>query len=111
MKEGGIFRLGTSSRIDSLNPFVAFNQDAYTTFEYIYPFLVQYDKQLHFVADFATSWSTSKDGKTWTFKHPAEREMVRRQAADRRGRRLDDQHRRQVRRTAPPRTPRASSRT
>ena len=34
-KSGGTFRLGTSSRIDSLNPFVAFNQDAYSTFEYI----------------------------------------------------------------------------
>jgi len=67
VKEGGVLRLGTSSRIDSLNPFVAFNQDAYTTFMYIYPFLVQYDKQLHFASDFATSWSPSKDGKTWTF--------------------------------------------
>ena len=43
-KSGGTFRLGTSSRIDSLNPYVAFNQDAYSTFEYIYPELIQYDK-------------------------------------------------------------------
>src|SRR5262249_30132750 len=43
-KSGGTFRLGTASRIDSLNPYVAFNQDAYNTFEYIYPFLVQYDR-------------------------------------------------------------------
>jgi len=67
VKEGGVLRLGTSSRIDSLNPFVAFNQDAYTTFMYIYPFLVQYDRSLHFTADFATSWQVSTDGKTWTF--------------------------------------------
>jgi peptide/nickel transport system substrate-binding protein len=68
-KSGGTFRLGTSSRIDSLNPYVAFNQDAYSAFEYIYPFLIQYDKTNHdFVPDFAKSWSTSKDGKTWTFK-------------------------------------------
>ena len=39
---GGTFRVGTASGIDSLNPFVAFNQDAYSTFEYIYPVLVQY---------------------------------------------------------------------
>src|SRR4051812_6761331 len=66
---GGVFRLGTSSRIDSLNPFVAFNQDAYSTFEYVYPFLVQYDRaNQRFAPDFARSWSTSKDGKTWTFK-------------------------------------------
>jgi peptide/nickel transport system substrate-binding protein len=67
VKEGGTLRLGTSSRIDSLNPFVAFNQDAYTTFMYIYPFLVQYDRNLHFAPDFATKWETSSDGKTWTF--------------------------------------------
>src|SRR3954451_12429541 len=68
-KSGGTFRIGTSSRIDSLNPYVAFNQDAYSTFMYIYPVLVQYDdKSAKFVPDFATSWKTSKDGKTWTFK-------------------------------------------
>jgi peptide/nickel transport system substrate-binding protein len=67
VKEGGTLKIGTSSRIDSLNPYVAFNQDAYTTFMYIYPFLVQYDKDLNFTADFAKSWETSKDGLTWTF--------------------------------------------
>jgi peptide/nickel transport system substrate-binding protein len=67
VKEGGTLRLGTSSRIDSLNPYVAFNQDAYTTFMYIYPFLVQYDQDLKFAPDFAKSWETSKDGLTWTF--------------------------------------------
>jgi peptide/nickel transport system substrate-binding protein len=68
-KSGGTFRLGTSSRIDSLNPYVAFNQDAYSTFEYVYPFLVQYDKSNRkFVADFATSWKATNGGKTWTFK-------------------------------------------
>ena len=67
-KSGGTFRLGTSSRIDSLNPFVAFNQDAYSTFMYIYPSLIQYDRtNLQFAPDFAKSWQVSKDGKTWTF--------------------------------------------
>ena len=67
-KEGGTFRMGTSSRIDSLNPYVAFNQDAYSTFEYVYPFLIQYDKaNRKFVADFATKWKASNGGKTWTF--------------------------------------------
>src|SRR5204863_5516796 len=65
---GGTFRVGTASGIDSLNPFVAFNQDAYSTFEYIYPVLVQYDSHLHFAPDFATSWKSSNGGKTWTFK-------------------------------------------
>jgi peptide/nickel transport system substrate-binding protein len=65
---GGIFRLGTASGIDSLNPYVAFNQDAYSTFEYIYPVLVQYDSHLHYAPFFAKSWKSSNGGKTWTFK-------------------------------------------
>jgi len=68
IKEGGTLRLGTGSGIDSMNPFVTFQQDSYSTFEYIYPFLVQYDtKTLDFVGDFATKWETSPDGLTWTF--------------------------------------------
>lgn len=67
-KSGGVFRLGTSSRIDSLNPYVAFNQDAYNTFAYIYPLLVVYDRSSRlFAPDFARSWKTSNGGKTWTF--------------------------------------------
>jgi peptide/nickel transport system substrate-binding protein len=66
---GGTFRLGTTSGIDSLNPYVARSQDARSAFTYIYPFLVQYDKtNLQFAPDFATSWSTSGDGLTWTFE-------------------------------------------
>jgi peptide/nickel transport system substrate-binding protein len=69
IKTGGTLRIGTNSRIDSLNPFVAFNQDAYTTFFYIYPYLVQYDtKTLKFGPYFSTSWTTSPDGKDWTFQ-------------------------------------------
>src|SRR3954466_4193873 len=67
-KTGGTFRLGTASGIDSLNPYVAFNQDAYSAFEYIYPVLVQYDSNLHYAPFFAKSWHASNGGKTWTFK-------------------------------------------
>jgi len=68
VKKGGTLRLGTASGIDSLNPFVTFQQDSYSSFEYIYPFLVQYDtKSLQFAPDFASSWETSSDGLTWTF--------------------------------------------
>ncbi len=68
-KSGGTFRLGTSSGIDSINPYVAFNQDAYATFQYTYPILVQYDKtNLRFAPFFAKSWKSSNGGKTWTFK-------------------------------------------
>src|SRR3954467_15218320 len=67
-QSGGTFRIGTSSRIDSLNPYVAFNQDAYSTFEYIYPILVQYDSKLHYAPFFAKARRAWKDGKAWTFK-------------------------------------------
>jgi peptide/nickel transport system substrate-binding protein len=67
-KTGGTFRLGTSSGIDSLNPYVAYNQDSYSAFEYIYPVLVQYDSKLHYAPFFAKSWHASNGGKTWTFK-------------------------------------------
>src|SRR5215469_1467951 len=66
-KEGGVFRIGSSSSIDSLNPFVAFQADAYSTFEYIYPYLVQFNPQRQFVADFARSWQHNPDGTVWTF--------------------------------------------
>src|SRR3954447_10849643 len=66
--DDSIFRLGTTNNYDSINPFVAFNQQSYTTFTNIYPTLVQYDTSYKFVPDWATSWTTSKDGKTWTFK-------------------------------------------
>ena len=55
-QNGGTFKIGTSSRIDSLNPYVAFNQDAYNK------------SNSHFAPDFATSWKSSNGGKTWTFK-------------------------------------------
>jgi peptide/nickel transport system substrate-binding protein len=67
VKEGGVFRLGSSSTIDSLNPFVAFNADAYSTFEYVYPMLVQYNPKLQFIPDFARSWQHNPDGTIWTF--------------------------------------------
>ncbi len=66
-QQGQIFRLGSASSIDSLNPFVAFQGDSYVTFEYIYPFLDQYNTKLQIVGDFARSWQESPNGKTWTF--------------------------------------------
>src|SRR6516165_10087582 len=65
---GGILRIGTLEGIDSLNPFVGFNQDSYSTWLYVYPSLVQYDLHTYrFIPNFATSWQTSPNGLTWTF--------------------------------------------
>ncbi|HKA98259.1 MAG TPA: ABC transporter substrate-binding protein, partial [Streptosporangiaceae bacterium] len=68
VKQGGILRIGTVEGIDSINPFVGFNQDSYSTWFYIYPALVQYDLHTYkFIPNFARSWQTSPDGLTWTF--------------------------------------------
>jgi peptide/nickel transport system substrate-binding protein len=67
LTEGGVLRIGTSYPIDSMNPFVAQSDYSYMTFEYIYPQLVQYNAALQIAPDFATSWTQSKNGLTWTF--------------------------------------------
>jgi peptide/nickel transport system substrate-binding protein len=65
---GGHLIIGTTSNIDTLNPFVTFQQNSYAAFEYIYPQLVQYDsKTFEFKPDFAQSWEQSSDHLTWTF--------------------------------------------
>jgi len=66
---GGFLKIGSTQQIDSLNPFVAFNADPYTIFQYEYPCLVQYDtRTLEITPDFATSWSHNADYTQWTFK-------------------------------------------
>jgi peptide/nickel transport system substrate-binding protein len=67
IKEGGIFRMGTVSNPDSLNPFVGFSALSYILFTETYPTLVQYDESYKIVGDWADSWETSADGKVWTF--------------------------------------------
>jgi peptide/nickel transport system substrate-binding protein len=78
--EGGILRLGSTSVIDSLNPFKAFEQDAYNVFQYVYPYLVQWDEDLQLTGDFATDWTWNDDdtevtldlitGGTWSDGEP-----------------------------------------
>ncbi len=65
--DGGVLKIGSTTGIDSLNPFVAFEGDAYLTFQYVYPYLVGIGPKTEFVGDFAKDWSTSSDGLTWTF--------------------------------------------
>jgi peptide/nickel transport system substrate-binding protein len=67
IKEGGTLRIAAYDGIDAMNPFVGVNDDSYATYEYIYPQLVQYDQNLQFAPDFATSWETSSNGLRWTF--------------------------------------------
>ena len=71
IKEGGILRIGTSSGLISLNPFVGFNQDDYSVWMYIYPSLLQFDTTTptyDYIPGFAQEWSQSPDGLSVTFK-------------------------------------------
>ena len=68
IKEGGTLRIGTSSGISSMNPFVGFNQDDYAVWLYIYPSLLQTDTTTgEFAPNFATTWDVSDDGLTVTW--------------------------------------------
>jgi peptide/nickel transport system substrate-binding protein len=67
VKKGGILRIGTTSYIDSLNPFIGIETQSYNAYVMEYPQLVQYGPGLKIEGDWATKWETSSDGKTWTF--------------------------------------------
>jgi peptide/nickel transport system substrate-binding protein len=72
VKTGGVLRIGTTSYIDSLNPFNYIETQAYNAMIMIFPQLVQYKigadgKTLEVTGDWAKSWETSQDGKDWTF--------------------------------------------
>ena len=67
----GILRVGTVNYIDSFNPLNYIETQATVAFTMLYPQLVQYrygPEGYQFEGDWAKSWTSSKDGKTWTFK-------------------------------------------
>ena len=53
--------------IDSLNPFVGYEDASYAAWEIEYPALVQYGPGLKIVGDWAKSWTHSPNGLVWTF--------------------------------------------
>jgi peptide/nickel transport system substrate-binding protein len=67
IQKGGTLRIGTSSTIDSLNPFVGFQANSYLVWYEEYPYLTEYDANNNIVPYFAKSWDVSSDGLTWTF--------------------------------------------
>lgn len=69
-ESGGVLRIGTSSGMDSMNPFVGINQDDFSVWMQIYPTLLQYDttdESLPYIGSFAEEWEVSDDGLTITF--------------------------------------------
>ena len=63
-----VLRIGTVNYIDSLNPFNYIEAQSTNAMIMIYPQLVQYGPGMKFEGDWADSWTTSADGKDWTFK-------------------------------------------
>jgi peptide/nickel transport system substrate-binding protein len=64
----GVLRIGTVNYIDSLNPFNYIEAQSTNAMIMIYPQLIQYGPGMKFQGDWADSWTTSADGKDWTFK-------------------------------------------
>lgn len=68
----GILRVGTTSYIDSFNPWNYIEGQGLNAMIMTYPLLVQTDysktKGYYITGDWATSWKASNGGKVWTFK-------------------------------------------
>ena len=68
----GILRVGTTSYIDSFNPWNYIEGQGLNAMVMVYPLLIQVDyskKEGYFIiGDWAKTWKASKGGKTWTFK-------------------------------------------
>lgn len=62
---GGVLRIGVTSDIDSMNPFVGINEIAYAAWMHIYPTLLQYDTtdpSAPYKGSLAEDWELSEDG-------------------------------------------------
>ena len=62
-----ILRIGTTFYVDTLNPLVGIETNDTTAYTMIFPQLVQYEPGPKIAGDWASRWSHSKDGLTWTF--------------------------------------------
>ena len=65
---GPILSVGVLNQYVSPNPFNVRSVQDYNVMTLTLPYLVQYNDQGQVVPDFATSWSHSSNGLTWTFK-------------------------------------------
>jgi peptide/nickel transport system substrate-binding protein len=61
-------KIGVPEDIDGMNPFSSWSSITWEAFRLNYNFLTWYDDDYNPVPDLATSWTTTPDGKTWTFK-------------------------------------------
>jgi peptide/nickel transport system substrate-binding protein len=62
------YRIGIGQDYDGMNPFASWSGISWECFRLGYDFLTWYDAAYRPVPDVATSWETSEDGRTWTFR-------------------------------------------
>ncbi len=62
-----VFKVGIGEDVDGMNPFASWSSITWEAFRLNYNFLTWYDEDYEPVPDLATEWSSSEDGKVWTF--------------------------------------------
>jgi peptide/nickel transport system substrate-binding protein len=63
------FTVGIANDIDSMNPFLGYLAESYEVWQTMYDYLTGYSqKDYSPTPSLAESWTTSPDGKTWTYK-------------------------------------------
>ena len=62
-----LYRLGITQGYDGFNPFAHWSGPTWDVFRLTYDFLTWYDEDYQPTPDLASDWSTSPDGKVWTF--------------------------------------------
>lgn len=62
-----VYRLGITQGYDGFNPFAHWSGPTWDVFRLSYDFLTWYNEDYEPVPDLATEWSTSEDGRVWTF--------------------------------------------
>jgi peptide/nickel transport system substrate-binding protein len=63
-----VLKIGTTQDLEGLNPFNAYQYIGDEVYWINYDFLVNFGDDMEPIPGFAESWSSSADGKTWTFK-------------------------------------------
>jgi peptide/nickel transport system substrate-binding protein len=62
-----VYKLGITQGYDGFNPFAHWSGPTWDVFRLCYDFLTWYDEDYQPTPDLATEWTTSPDGKVWTF--------------------------------------------
>ena len=97
VKQGGVFTIGTTNYIDTLNPFNYIEAEAVTAYLEVYPELVQLAPNLTtYEGSYATSVDAQRRLQDLHLHAAPRRQVVGRQAADLGRRGLDGEHDRQV---------------